>query len=297
MNLAIWTNTEDETANYVCSKKPNTMQIVRFNSDEYFPNTQIKKGSDLITKIDVIWYRRPFENELINEDIASQLRFSENEEAQWNYFLKIPKRKWVNYPSINWYADKKTLQLEMALQCGLNIPDWILTNEITKAKKFLDEHDWKCIIKPINCGYYLSENNVYHIYTNEVDKERVNLELITKCPTFFQEKIEKEFDVRTVFINGKIIFVGIWSNYLDVRRDEMKNAVYKIINPPSSIYESYKLMIKKYKLRFCTSDFVVDKKGTWIFLENNPNGQWVWMNESVNGALVDLFYNNIWSML
>jgi hypothetical protein len=51
--------------------------------------------------------------------------------------------------------------------------------------------------------------------------------------------------------------------------------------------------MKKNRLRFCTSDFVVDKDGSWFFLENNANGQWVWIDEFVENRVSDFFFENL----
>jgi hypothetical protein len=186
MKLAIWTNTEDVTADYVCSKKPSWVDIIRFNSDEIFPISISKDICGSLNEIDIIWHRRPFENAVIPDDIEGKILFSEKEEALWNLLLQIPQDRWINFPTNNWLADKKILQLIQARNCGLEIPDWVLTNNLQDAKTFLEKYNWECIIKPINCGYFFHENDVYHVYTNKTEKDKIDLASIPNCPTYFQ---------------------------------------------------------------------------------------------------------------
>jgi hypothetical protein len=295
MKLAIWTNSEDATVNYVCSKKPDWVEIIRFNSDEFFPLNVSKTYSTNLknNNIDIIWHRRPFENAVIPDNMQEKILFSEKEEALWNLLLQIPKEKWINFPTNNWLADKKILQLVNANKCGLETPDWILTNNFQIAESFLNSHDWGCIIKPVNCGYFFHENNVYHIYTNDTDKNKIDLNSISNCPTYFQSKITKSYDVRTIYINGKTLFIGLYGGGLDVRRNEMKGITYKLVEPPSNVIIGYEKLMQLSNLRFCTSDFLVTTDDNWVFLENNANGQWVWMDEYLNGKIIDFFYNNI----
>lgn len=293
MKLGIWSNSEDATTNYICEKKPDWLDIIRFDSDIPFPITIGKRSGLLLSDIDILWHRRPFENAYILDTIGDKIAFSESEEALWNYLMQIPKYKWLNFPTINWMADKKISQLIHAEECGLVTPEWILTNNENEAREFLGKYSWNCIIKPVNCGYFINENKVYHIYTNETIAERVDLSLISKCPTYFQTKISKQYDVRSVYLNGKAIYIGIYGGLLDVRRNEMKGVQYKLIIPPKQICESYERLMLREELNFCTSDFIVTEDNKWIFLENNPNGQWVWMDECLNGAIVDFFYNNL----
>jgi hypothetical protein len=293
MKLGIWTNSEDATVDYVCSKKPNTVEIIRFDSDVAFPVTLSKDANSKLNELDVLWHRRPFENAFLSDSIDDKIAFSEKEESLWNFMLQVPKEKWLNFPTLNWFADKKIEQLIRANDCGLATPDWILTNNQESAKIFLNKYNWNCIIKPINCGYFVSNNDIYHIYTNETSKGNIDLSLISKCPTYFQNKINKNIDVRTLYLNGKTIFIGISGGKLDVRRNEMKGVHYKFINPPQNIVNAYQKMMLLNGLRFCTSDFVVSEENQWFFLENNPNGQWVWMDEYLEGAIVDFFFENL----
>lgn len=295
MKLGIWTNSEDTTVDYVCSKKPENVEIIRFNSDEQFSIDISKNRFSQLNEIDVLWHRRPFENAYISDSIEDKIAFSEKEESLWNYLMLIPKEKWLNFPTLNWIADKKIEQLLLADDCGLSTPDWILSNEQKSAEAFLQKYDWNCIIKPINCGYFLSNNSVYHIYTNATSKDNIELSVISKCPTYFQSKINKLYDVRSIYLNGKSIFIGLFGGELDVRRNEMKGVHYKFVEPPTNIIDSYNKMMIKNNLNFCTSDFIVSIENEWIFLENNPNGQWVWMDEALDGSIVNFFFNNLWS--
>ena len=38
-------------------------------------------------------------------------------------------------------------------------------------------------------------------------------------------------------------------------------------------------MLKDFGLMFGAFDFIVDQNGDWIFLEINPNGQWLWLEK------------------
>ncbi|MFA6201389.1 MAG: hypothetical protein WC679_13390 [Bacteroidales bacterium] len=296
MNLGIWTNSEDSTANYLCSKRPFNVNIYRFDSDRKNFFSLEYDSNNVLEYIDVLWYRRPFENSNTPDSLSEKIAFSETEEALWNYLFQIPKEKWINFPTDNWYADKKIRQLRLAEKCGLNIPEWILTNESEQAEKFLKKFEWDCVIKPINCGYFIDKDDVYHIYTNEVKGNIKEFSIIENCPTFFQKRISKAYDVRTIYLNANVLFIGLYNGSLDVRRNEMKNIKYKIIDAPENIKESYIKMMKYEGLKFCTSDFVVDENNKWYFLENNPNGQWVWMDKDLNGKVVEYFFENIWDV-
>ena len=45
------------------------------------------------------------------------------------------------------------------------------------------------------------------------------------------------------------------------------------------IFNDYLSLLKTLNLRFGAIDFILDKKGNYIFLEINPNGQWAWIEK------------------
>ena len=293
MKLGIWTNSQDATVDHICQRAPHWLEILRFNSDQRFDMTISNRTDATLEELDLFWHRRPFENSDNPSNLSERIVASENEEALWNYVMQVPPQKWMNFPIRNWISDKKTQQLRLAELCGLFTPDWIVTNVLDRAKTFLDDHGWDCILKPINCGYFVDGDSVYHIYTNPTNAEKINLALIKECPTLLQKRIPKLFDVRSVHVNGATLFIALHGGDLDVRRDEMSTIKYEIISAPKQVVEAYHLMMQKSELRFCTSDFVVTTAGEWYFLENNPNGQWVWMDEDLGGEVSLFFFNNV----
>jgi hypothetical protein len=293
MKLGIWTNSQDATVDHICQRAPHWLEILRFNSDQRFDLTISNRTDVTLEELDLFWHRRPFENSDNPSSLSERIVASENEEALWNYVMQVPPQKWMNFPIRNWISDKKTHQLRLAEFCGLSTPDWIVTNVLDRAKTFLEDHRWDCILKPINSGYFVDGDSVYHIYTNPTNVEKINLTLIKDCPTLLQKRITKQFDVRSVHVNGATLFIALHGGDLDVRRDEMSTIKYEIIPAPNKVIEAYDLMMRRSELRFCTSDFVVTAAEEWFFLENNPNGQWVWMDEDLGGEVSNFFFNNV----
>lgn len=293
MKLCILSNSSDATVSHIVERAPDWLSCVLINSDEVPLFTIGSNQPNCLSDIDLVWYRRPFENSVFPTSVGEKLRLAEIQEALWNLMIQVPANKWINFPTYNWIADKKAIQLMNARECGLLIPEWVITNEVVEASTFLEQHDWKCILKPIDCGYVMHGDRAYNVYTNDLRPSEVDLSLISLCPTLIQKRVEKAFDVRTVYLNGSSLFIGLYGGPLDVRRNEMENIEYQIVEPPRSVVDGYRSLMKKYGLRFCTSDFVVSKDGSWFFLENNPNGQWVWMDEYLGSQVSMFFFDNL----
>lgn len=47
--------------------------------------------------------------------------------------------------------------------------------------------------------------------------------------------------------------------------------------------------VKNLGLEFCSADFLVTRDGEEIFLELNPNGQWLWLEFLTGTPLASMF--------
>lgn len=274
----------------------NNAEIIRFNTDKPKPQFIFADylGNSSLEEYDVIWYRRPFEFEKKTKNIDSFIQKKEWNEIVWNHFLQVPKEKWMNYPTVNWYADRKLIQLQDAPKFGLRVPPWIISSKKDQILKFIKEQK-KCLVKPMDNGFVPYGKDLFHIYSTELDN-RISLDFAKNCPTLYQKIIKKVFDVRTLYVDGNVLFFKLESNNLDVRKDNMKSVKYSLIEPPQLVKKKYCNFVKSYGMRFCTSDFVVDEDEKWFFLENNPNGNWAWLEEFFPGVVVDFFVSSIRSI-
>lgn len=50
-----------------------------------------------------------------------------------------------------------------------------------------------------------------------------------------------------------------------------------------------------FNLKYSAMDFVVDKNETWYFIENNPNGQFAWLEIANGDKLIDSLIDLLWS--
>ncbi len=122
---------------------------------------------------------------------------------------------------------------------------------------------------------------------------------ITKCPVLFQERIHKMIDVRMTVLDNEIISAGLRARdtdgkqRLDIRRNNMRDVAYEIIEVSDDISARVHAMLKSYNLRFATLDFAITADNSWFFFEINPNGQWAWLDleagTNIGGLFVDVF--------
>lgn len=67
----------------------------------------------------------------------------------------------------------------------------------------------------------------------------------------------------------------------DWRKDQI-NVDYEIFDLPDKIEQKLLRLHQKFEMFFGAYDFIVDPQGEYYFLEVNPAGQWLWMEEALN---------------
>ena len=78
---------------------------------------------------------------------------------------------------------------------------------------------------------------------------------------------------------------------IDWRRD-YSCLTYQIHQLPTSIEQACVRLVEVFNLQFSAIDLIVTPEGEYVFLEQNGNGQWLWLEretgQPMTEALIDL---------
>lgn len=174
-------------------------------------------------------------------------------------------------------AENKIFQLFLAKKLRMKQPKTVITNNSNYINHSIYNKEY--ILKPMGMGRIEIKKNFFKvIQTNIVDREVSEIE---KCPTYFQEYQNKEYELRITIIDNNIYPVKITNqDKIDWRKSEDQNKYEKCRIPKYLEKECLRFM-KELKLKFGAFDYIFDGKD-YIFLEVNPNGQWLWLEEKLN---------------
>lgn len=255
-------------------------KFIRIHEDEVFEirtkkkriYLQSKRNCFFIDKITSVWYRRGGLRFLRHKYNDSAINLHMNEYQHWleDYVRKyLEHKKHINKESN--YHINKLITLEIAEEIGFDIPKYFLAEDTSDVE--ID----KTIIKTISGNGLLQfKNRSYDglIYTSVVKKNEVSDFFIT----FFQEKIRKDFEVRTFYLNEKIWSMAIFSQNdeqteIDYRKYNKKKPNRNVrYNLPDDIEEKVRKLMKQLDLNSGSIDFM--KSGNkFYFLEVNAIGQ------------------------
>lgn len=267
-------------------------KFIRVHEDEVFEIKTIKKriliessrNRFFIDEIESVWYRRGGLNfnrlKYSNHSILLHM----NETQYWleDYIQKtLESKRHINKESTS--LINKLIVLDKARELGFDIPEYFLAENTDQVKLN------KTILKTINGNVTLDEikkDFSGFMYTTFV-KERESQNFFI---TFFQEKIEKDFEIRTFYLNDHC-----WSMAIFSQNDEQTKTDFRKYNKkkpnrnvpyvlPKYIEEKINLLMKSLDINCGSLDFI--KKGEkYYFLEINPIGQFSSLSHTCNYAL------------
>jgi ATP-GRASP peptide maturase of grasp-with-spasm system len=125
----------------------------------------------------------------------------------------------------------------------------------------------------------LEDNEAYMSYTSTIDGAEIELLNNDIYPSFFQKQIEKEYEVRSYYLDGEIYSMAIFSQNdsqtkVHFRQYNLqkpnRNIPYKL---PNKVEEQIRNMMNSLKINSGSLDFIKEKDGELLFLEINPLGQ------------------------
>lgn len=313
----ILSSTGDVTSDYLCERLADAkLAVHRLDTDRIAQHATLRcdsirseftdENGAVVSPADVatLILRRPKPIETCLEGDEYQKRHASGEwaEALEGFLAQIPAERWINHPSNNFRASHKIEQLRRASRAGLKVPAWIVTNRSETARHFFSTCSRGMIAKPLASGYIEREDPADDtvIFTSEVTEYQLDsLGNIDKCPVLFQEKVQKQSDVRLVVVGDSMVAVELHAidrggqQRLDIRRNAMSDVDYVSADIPETIRGSVQRLMKEYGLVFAAFDFAIDRDGTWIFFEINPNGQWAWLDLEAHTAIHSMFASTI----
>jgi glutathione synthase/RimK-type ligase-like ATP-grasp enzyme len=196
--------------------------------------------------------------------------------------------RWMSRADAIWKAEFKPFQLEVAANLGLSVPNTLISNVPDSVRAFLDSCHGQMIAKPVRSGHIVQNGVDYAVYTTKVGPEDVeDLQDASLSPTIYQELVPKRFDIRVTVVGRKIFAAAIDSQTdpdasVDWRRTSNPKLPHYAVSLPSDLESTILALMDAMTLQYGAIDFVLAPDGRYVFLEINPNGQWLWLDDMLS---------------
>jgi hypothetical protein len=246
-------------------------------------------GSEDWTNAEAVWCRRlpkpPGSDKNLGEDdgfvLAEEYRFT-----RWLVdLLEDHPIRWINRPSASVRAENKFLQLKRARAYGLTVPRTLVTAKPEQLKTFL-ECEGSVVAKPF-CGYTWEypSGEALSTFANVIDAgtaATLSDADIARCVTVYQQRIEKIADVRMLVLGQDLLTYKILQDgeqHLDYRIGffRERHLHYEPMTIPASLKTRINAFVNSLGINFASADFALTPEGELVFLDLNPNGQWLFL--------------------
>jgi glutathione synthase/RimK-type ligase-like ATP-grasp enzyme len=233
-----------------------------------------------------VWWRRPQPFEIAREiRVPSHVAFAYNESQEaFAGLWQVLDAHWINHPSRDEIAARKAYQLRIAQEVGLSIPETLVTNIPERARDFAERH---------GCA-----NTVYKTFsatplewreTRILRPEEVSLlDRVRYAPVIFQEYIPAGADVRVTVVGDALFPAEIdtpsTSYPIDFRMD-MENAAITPVDLPAEVERGLRALMARLEIVYGAIDMRRTPAGLHYFLEVNPAGQWLFIEQRTGQAI------------
>ena len=231
-----------------------------------------------------VWYRRMAPPDLPGHLTEEELRFARSEvRAAIDGVFRVFDWFWVNHPDRVRIAGSKPLQLKIAEEIGFRIPNTLLTNDPDAVREFFGRNGGDVIYKPFNSGFFANTQKI--CYTTPISVcELDHLDLIRTTPGIFQENVRKRIELRITVIGRKVFATEIHSQSRDEAKNDWREAEVEDLphiphHLPADIEQRCIAFLERFGLAYGAMDMILTPEGEYVFLENNPSGQFGWIEE------------------
>lgn len=248
-------------------------------------------GIDL-AGIRAVWHRRASQFVMDERMSAPERAFAYGEARRGfgGVLAALGRCHWVNEPMAAARAAYKPLQLSVAAEAGLRIPETLITSDPERAYGWATELRRPIIYKPLSGVWHADEGRLRVLYTSIIEDPRDLLDPKLKLTAhLFQEQVCKAFEVRAIVMRDRVFAVRIdaWSHAARQDwRSDYDALDYTAIELPASVRAALVELHSRLGLVYGAVDLIRDTSGRWVFLETNQGGEFGWLAEETGLPIV-----------
>jgi hypothetical protein len=245
-----------------------------------------------LERVTTLWRRRPGQPagmEFVQRESAAVLA---------DLWELLPARHVPGTPDAIAHASHKARQLLVAGRLGFELPRTLVTND---PDAFLDFYAPGTITKRAAPSQRLTTADGAEAlvrYTEPVrPRDLVHVEDLRLCPVLVQPYVAKRLELRVTVVGSRVFAAAIHSQEshhtrLDWRRYDDARTPITPFALPADVADRCRALVRELGLCYGAIDLVLTPDDRFVFLEINPNGQYLWIELAtglpIGAAVADL---------
>ena len=244
-----------------------------------------------IKKLDLIWWRRVNHPQKLPTSVSDcryiDLINNDCREALFGLLIDKFSGTWINEPSASRLAENKLIQLSVAKKAGFKTPRTLISQDPRMIRKFCAMLKNNVVIKAVKGTHQ------HPLLTRRLSEEHlIDDSSLLLSPAIYQEYIPGEMHIRAHCFGHDIYAATIESNELDWRQN--LDIPFRVIDLAEDVKISLRNVIKALGLRMGVFDLKITQDSTPVWLEINPQGQFLFVEAltgmSLTSHFVDFLY-------
>ena len=241
-------------------------------------------GTHDLSRVGVVWVRRPSPPKI--HGLPEVVAFVAEEATSLGLGLwSVMQAAWVNDVTAGRRAGSKPLQLAVASEVGWQTPETYIGNDPEEVRRLWERTAGRVIMKPFTLAAVPGPLGLRAPYTRRLSPADLeDQDAIWASPAIWQEAIDKAFELRITVV-GEDVWAGAIDSQAsdrtrdDWRRYDFEKVAHSAYEVPETVRDRCLALVTALGLRFGAIDVIVTPDGRYVFLEINPFGQWLWMEQ------------------
>jgi hypothetical protein len=239
--------------------------------------------------IDAVWVRRLGRPEL--RQAMAERTLTSYALSEWHAVLdmmyEVLDAAWLpGRPFDLMRADMKLTQLALARKAGFRVPDTLLTSNPEEVFAFYEAHEGRVISKLPSSMLLEQKDQPFVRFTHRLLRSDLGYlaSSLRHAPCLFQEQIEKKTELRVTVVGDRVFSACIDTTrnrqcLVDSRRLDIEHTPHDVYPLGPEIEKRVTQITRGAGLAYATIDFIVRPDGELVFLELNPAGQYLWIEQ------------------
>jgi len=278
------------------SDRLNHLQKISIRED-FFELTD-ESGNRLDSRaVKAVWHRKSWGITVPEEldEAYAKIFLKEYASLRYNLFTLLEEVPWINpLQAENKIDGNKIHQLKLAKKHNLIVPQTLFSNDARKIREFfLQSCNGKMIAK-LHGVISKSMGGENLLSTHIIDADSLEyIDDIEYCPMIFQPYIEKEYELRIVYLEGEFFTGKINNSEHTDWRIAQGDYFWSGYALPETIKASLTTMMKEMGLYMGAIDMIKSKDGNYYFLEVNPQGEWGMLQKELGFPIAEKIADNL----
>jgi glutathione synthase/RimK-type ligase-like ATP-grasp enzyme len=199
---------------------------------------------------------------------------------------------WMSHPDALRGSVWKPEQLQRAAAMGFTVPSSLVTNSRAEVEEFRRTAEHGIVFKLLSSLAAAAQDvppeqlSGSGVPTTLIGDEHEDLlESVSESPCFFQHYVPKRYELRVTIVGDSLFAARIHSQD-DPRtatdwRDMSAEILFEPAVLPPDVERRCLDFVRSYGLAFGALDLIVTPEGDHVFLENNPVGQFLFVEQLV----------------